>query len=132
MRLTITDDGSRRDSLEDHREGLLLYLEYRQPPMPRDGFAEFLAGTLAVGSTRIVELVSRVAEFEARLGQDSQNWSPPPSRDGRDRRVRRAAERAVRKPARVEADGGQPRAQGKQPGAPGSIRTRRDRTKPDA
>lgn len=115
MRLAITDDGGRRDSLEDHREGLLLFLEYRQPPMPRDGFAEFLAGTLAVGSTRIVELVSRVAEFEARPGHDAPNWWQPPSRDGRERRVRPAEERAARKPARVEADGGQPRAQAKQP-----------------
>lgn len=76
-------------------------------------------------AARIVELVSRVAELEARLRKDSQNSSQPPSRDGRDRRVRRAEERAARKNARAEADDGQARAPGKQPGAPGSTLTRR-------
>ena len=75
-------------------------------------------------------LRSQVAELQARLGKDSGNSSTPPSRDGRDRRVRRAEEREARKKARIDAGGGVDRAPGKQPGAPGATLQRRrpDRT----
>ena len=75
-------------------------------------------------------LRSRNAELEARLGKDSGNSSTPPSRDGRDRRVRRAEEREARKQARLDSGGGVDRPPGKQPGAPGATLQRRtaDRT----
>lgn len=53
-----------------------------------------------------------------------------PSRDGRDRQVRRAEEREARKQARIDGGGGVDRRPGKQPGAPGTTLQRRvpDRT----
>lgn len=69
----------------------------------------------------VEQLRSQVAELQARLGQDSSNSSLPPSRDGSDRRARRAAERNERRAAVKAAD----RKPGKQPGAPGSTLCRR-------
>ena len=91
---------------------------------PEDRIVE-LEGQVAVlvESNRV--LTERVADLEARLeGKDSGNSSMPPSRDGRDRRQRRAEEREARKQARVEA-GGVTRPPGKQPGAAGSTLQRR-------
>ena len=78
----------------------------------------------------IEALRSENAELRARLGKDSGNSSTPPSRDGRDRRVRRAEEREARKQARIDNGGGVDRRPGKQPGAPGATLQRRipDRT----
>ena len=75
-------------------------------------------------------LRSENAELRARSGKDSGNSSTPPSRDGRDRRVRRAEEREARKQARIDAGGGMYRPPGKQPGAPVTTLQRRtaDRT----
>ena len=75
-------------------------------------------------------LRSRNAALEARLGKDSGNSSTPPSRDGRDRRVRRAEEREARKKALIDSGGGVDRPSGKQPAAPGATlqRSTADRT----
>ena len=88
----------------------------------------------------IVQLRGELDVLRGRGGADSGNSSLPPSRDGGDRRERRAAEREARKAearaARVregvavgEADGGE-RRPGKQPGVPGATLQRRtpDRT----
>lgn len=75
-------------------------------------------------SELIATLESKVADLTARLSQDSSTSSTPPSRDGADRRTRRAAERASAK-AKRQAAGGEARKQGKQTGAPGSTLCRR-------
>jgi transposase len=86
--------------------------------------AELEALNTAQAAT-IEALLVRIAELETRLEtKDSGNSSMPPSRDGPDRRQRRAAERDARKQARADA-GGTPRPPGKQPGAPGSTLRRR-------
>lgn len=90
----------------------------------------------------IVQLRGELDVLRGRGGADSGNSSLPPSRDGRDRRERRAEEREARKAAarqakaREAAAAGEPaseagdRRPGKQPGAPGATLQRRtpDRT----
>jgi transposase len=73
----------------------------------------------------IEELRSRLDDLKDRFEKDSSNSSLPPSRDGTDRRARRAAERAETK-ATNKLLGKAARAPGKQKGAPGSTQPRRE------
>jgi transposase len=77
--------------------------------------------------TLISELRSRLEELQSDVSRDSATSSLPPSRDGTDRRARRAAEAKAR---REERRAGMPaRKPGKQPGAPGATQQRREPTK---
>lgn len=88
---------------------------------------EAQAEKLRVQEELIAELRSRLEELQANLSRDSATSSLPPSRDGTDRRARRAAEAKQR---REERRGGMPaRKPGKQPGAPGATQQRREPTK---
>lgn len=62
----------------------------------------------ALVAAQAVVIAGLRAELEAlkdRQGRDSGNSSLPPSRDGKDRRVRRAEEREARKAARRDGAG---------------------------
>jgi len=85
-----------------------------------------LEAIVAAQAGLIEELRGRVAELEARLGRDSGNSSLPPSRDGKDRRQRRAEEREARKAARRDGTDESGRRPGKQPGTPGVTMRRRE------
>jgi transposase len=83
----------------------------------------------AVVAAQAVVIAGLRAELEAlrdRQGRDSGNSSLPPSRDGKDRRQRRAEEREVRKAARRDGAGESGRRPGKQPGTPGVTMRRRE------
>ncbi|MFV0525437.1 MAG: IS66 family transposase zinc-finger binding domain-containing protein [Acidimicrobiales bacterium] len=85
-----------------------------------------LEATVAEQSVVIAELRAEVEGLKDRLGRDSGNSALPPSRDGKDRRQRRAAEREARKAARRDGAGETGRRPGKQPGSPGVTMRRRE------
>ena len=85
-----------------------------------------LEAIVAAQAALIVGLEARLEELEARAGRDSGNSSLPPSRDGQDRRVRRAAEREARKQVRRDGSDRSGRSPGKQPGTPGVTMRRRE------
>lgn len=88
---------------------------------------EAQAEKLAVQEALIAEMASRLEGLQADAARDSATSSLPPSRDGTDRRARRAAEAKQR---REERRAGMPaRKPGKQPGAPGSTQRRQEPTR---
>lgn len=92
---------------------------------PEDRIAE-LEATVAAQAVVIAELRAELEGLKDRLARDSGNSSLPPSRDGKDRRQRRAEEREARKAARRDGAGESGRRPGKQPGAPGVTMRRRE------
>jgi transposase len=85
-----------------------------------------LEAIVAAQAAVIAELRAELEALKDRLGRDSGNSSLPPSRDGKDRRQRRAEEREARKAARRDGSGESGRRPGKQPGAPGVTMRRRE------
>jgi hypothetical protein len=78
-----------------------------------------LEAIVAAQAAVIAELRAELEALKDRQGRDSGNSSLPPSRDGKDRRQRRAAGREARKAARWDGADVSGRRPGKQPGTPG-------------
>ncbi len=90
-----------------------------------EGVVARQAATVDAQTMVIAELRAELAALKDRQGRDSGNSSLPPSRDGKDRRQRRAEEREARKAGRRDGSDVSGRKPGGQRGAPGATMRRR-------